>query len=40
MKLKLDENLDVRLATSLRESGHDVHTVPDEGRGSPAPDSP
>lgn len=31
MKIKLDENLPVRLATALRNLGHDVDTVPDEG---------
>jgi predicted nuclease of predicted toxin-antitoxin system len=31
MKIKLDENLPAALADSLREFGHDVHTVPDEG---------
>ena len=30
MKLKLDENLPLRLATLLREVGHDVHTLQDE----------
>jgi predicted nuclease of predicted toxin-antitoxin system len=30
MKIKLDENLPLRLATILRELGHDVHTVQDE----------
>ena len=33
MRLKLDENLDVRLATALRALGHDVHTVIDEKLG-------
>ena len=31
MKIKLDENLPVRLATRLSDLGHDVHTVRDEG---------
>lgn len=30
MKIKLDENLPFRLATSLKNLGHDVHTVRDE----------
>jgi len=30
MKLKLDENLGGRVAELLRDSGHDVQTVPDE----------
>lgn len=30
MKLKLDENMPVKLAESLRQLGHDVHTVPEE----------
>lgn len=30
MKIKLDENLPVRLAAILSARGHDVHTVPDE----------
>lgn len=33
MRLKLDENIDVRLAESLRAHGHDAHTVLDEGLG-------
>ncbi len=33
MKLKLDENLPVTLATRLRERGYDVDTVLDEGLG-------
>jgi predicted nuclease of predicted toxin-antitoxin system len=31
MKIKLDENLPLRLAILLKELGHDVHTVHDEG---------
>ena len=31
MRLKLDENLDARLVTVLRRSGHDVTTVRDQG---------
>jgi len=31
MKIKLDENLPLRLATLLKELGHDVQTVHDEG---------
>jgi len=31
MKLKLDENLDVRLASSLSQAGHEVTTVSDQG---------
>ena len=31
MKLKLDENLDARLAAVLRRSGHEVATVRDQG---------
>jgi predicted nuclease of predicted toxin-antitoxin system len=30
MKIKLDENLPVRLAGILAAHGHDVHTVPEE----------
>jgi len=30
MKVKLDENLPLRLATMLKELGHDVHTVHEE----------
>src|SRR5579872_7598067 len=30
MKIKLDENLPLRLAASLEERGHDVHTLYDE----------
>lgn len=30
MKVKLDENLPLRLATLLKGLGHDVHTLPDE----------
>jgi predicted nuclease of predicted toxin-antitoxin system len=37
MRIKLDENLPVELVTVLREQGHDVDTVPDEGIGG-APD--
>jgi predicted nuclease of predicted toxin-antitoxin system len=31
MKLKLDENLDVRLVAILRQAGHEVATVRDQG---------
>jgi predicted nuclease of predicted toxin-antitoxin system len=31
MKIKLDENLPFRLATSLQQIGHDVHTTHQEG---------
>ncbi len=31
MKLKLDENLPIRLAVVLETLGHDVHTAPQEG---------
>lgn len=31
MKIKLDENIPTSLADILRQLGHDVHTVPDEG---------
>nr|BAL57368.1 hypothetical conserved protein [uncultured Acetothermia bacterium]BAL58884.1 hypothetical conserved protein [Candidatus Acetothermum autotrophicum] len=31
MKLKLDENLDARLASLLQQAGHDVLTVRDQG---------
>lgn len=31
MKVKLDENLPLQLATVLRDLGHDVHTLHDEG---------
>ncbi|HAA29296.1 MAG TPA: hypothetical protein DCE56_18340 [Cyanobacteria bacterium UBA8553] len=34
MKLKLDENVDVRIATLLRLAGHDVATVPGQGLSS------
>ena len=38
MKIKLDENLPVRLAPLLIELGHDVHTTQEEGlTGSPDP---
>jgi len=30
MNIKLDENLPIRLATLLKELGHDVHTLHDE----------
>lgn len=30
MKIKLDENLPLALATALRAIGYDLHTVPDE----------
>jgi len=30
MKIKLDENLPLRLATLLKDLGHDVHTIHDE----------
>jgi len=30
MKIKLDENLPAALAETLRELGHDTHTVPEE----------
>jgi predicted nuclease of predicted toxin-antitoxin system len=30
MKVKLDENLPLRLATLLKGLGHDVHTLHDE----------
>ena len=30
MRLKLDENMPMLLATTLRSSGHDVHTAADE----------
>ena len=33
MKLKLDENIDVRLAADIAEAGHDVETVLGEGLG-------
>lgn len=32
MKIKVDENLPVRLALLLKDLGHDVHTVHDEHR--------
>jgi len=31
MKIKLDENLPLRLATALENLGHDVHTTSSEG---------
>ena len=31
MKLKLDENLDARLAMLLRQAGHETKTVRDQG---------
>lgn len=31
MKLKLDENVDLRVVTLLRLAGHDVATVPGQG---------
>lgn len=31
MKLKLDENIDLRVITLLRLAGHDVATVPGQG---------
>lgn len=31
MKLKLDENLPLQIASRLRALGHDVHTMQDEG---------
>jgi predicted nuclease of predicted toxin-antitoxin system len=31
MKVKLDENLPLQIASLLRSFGHDVHTVPEEG---------
>jgi hypothetical protein len=31
MKIKLDENLPLHLATSLEDLGHDVHTTYSEG---------
>lgn len=31
MKLKLDENIDLRVVTLLRLAGHDVATVPGQG---------
>ncbi|MFB2767868.1 DUF5615 family PIN-like protein [Pelatocladus sp. BLCC-F211] len=37
MKLKLDENIDIRVVTLLRLAGHDVATVPGQGLSS-APD--
>jgi predicted nuclease of predicted toxin-antitoxin system len=37
VKLKLDENVDLRVVTFLRLAGHDVETVPSQGLTS-APD--
>ncbi len=38
MKFKLDENVDARLAVLLRQAGHDVTTVRDQGlRGTADP---
>ncbi len=34
MKLKLDENLPLRIAASLRVLGYDIHTTDDEGLSS------
>ena len=34
MKLKLDENVDLRVVTFLRLAGHDVATVPGQGLSS------
>lgn len=31
MRIKLDENLPLRLATTLQDLGHDVRTTPEEG---------
>ena len=31
MKIKLDENLPVRLARTLEKLGHDTDTIPEEG---------
>jgi len=31
MKIKLDENLPVRVAIQMKDPGHDVHTAYDEG---------
>jgi predicted nuclease of predicted toxin-antitoxin system len=31
VRIKLDENMPAALAESLRDLGHDVHTVPEEG---------
>jgi predicted nuclease of predicted toxin-antitoxin system len=38
MKLKLDENIDLRVVTLLQLAGHDVATVPGQGLSS-APDT-
>ena len=38
MRIKLDENLPATIALELRELGHDVETIPDEGlTGEPDP---
>ncbi len=37
MKLKLDENIDIRVVSLLRLAGHDVATVPGQNLSS-APD--
>jgi predicted nuclease of predicted toxin-antitoxin system len=31
MRLKLDENIDARIAAVLRQTGHDTTTVPEQG---------
>jgi predicted nuclease of predicted toxin-antitoxin system len=38
MKLKVDENLPIEIASRLREAGHEAQTAGDEGLGG-APDS-
>ncbi|WP_442939537.1 DUF5615 family PIN-like protein [Nostoc sp.] len=38
MKLKLDENIDLRVVTLLQLAGHDIATVPGQGLSS-APDT-